>query len=288
MEKIKLMTDTACDIPLEEAEKLGIDILSVLITAGDVTFLERREKSDEEFYEILKNSAEIPTTAAINPYEFQKAYEKHVEDGYNEIIFVSINAAGSSIYQSALTAKDMFYEEHEDLKENVHIHVLDSKSYTIAYGFPLLKAAKMVADGADVSDVLTFLQDMIDHNRIYFCVYTLDYAKRSGRISCAAAAVGGLLGIKPIMKAENSQITMAGKARSSKAALADICQKVVSEIKEGEEYALIGGNHPEHTDELNKMLTEKLGYSASVIFKPGASISINAGPELCGVGFYHK
>ena len=146
----------------------------------------------------------------------------------------------------------------------------------------------MVADSADVSAVLSYLQDFIAHQRVYFCVYTLDYAKKSGRISCAAAVVGGLLGIKPIMKIENSVITNAGKTRSSKAALTDICQRVASEIKQGEEYALIVGIHPEYADELNSMLTEKVGYGASRIFKPGAAIAINAGPDLCGVAFYHQ
>ena len=288
MIKIKLMTDTACDIPLEEAEKLGMDVLSIKITADNLTFQERRDKTDAEFLEILRQSKTIPTTAGINPYEFLEAFEKQVDDGYDEIIYVSINAAGSSTYQSALTGREMFFEKHEDKKDQVKIHVLDSKSYSLGYGLPLKKAANMLKDGASADSIVSYLSDFFEHSRVYFCVYTLDYAKKSGRISCAAAAVGGLLGIKPIMKLDHSEIKIAGKVRTGKAAISDMCERVAAEIKPGEEYALVVGIHPEYAEELNACLTEKLGYPATCIFRPGAAISVNAGPDLCGVVFYRE
>lgn len=287
MEKIKLVTDTACDIPLDVAENADIDMISFLITANQTTFKERRDKTDEEFYDILLKSNPIPTTAGINPYEFQQAYLKHAKAGYTDIIYVSINGEGSSTNQSAKTAIDSFYEDYPVYKDTVRITVLDSTCYSLGYGYPMLQAADMIKNGASAERIIEYLQDYFAHQRTYFCTYTLDFARKSGRISCAAALVGGILGIKPVMRIEHSKIAVAGKARSGKAALLDMAAHVEKEIKPGADYCLIVGTHPEYAEELNQILTEKLGYSAVRVFHPGSAVAINAGPDVCGVSFYH-
>lgn len=288
MEKIKLVTDTACDIPLERAKELGIEVISFLITANGETFRERRDKTNEEFYDILLNCDSIPTTAGINPFEFEELYLKFAKEGYEDIIYVSINGKGSSTNQSAHTAIGNFYDENPEYKDKVRIHVVDSTCYSLGYGLPLIQAAGMVQNGKTADEIVDYLTDYFEHQRTYFCTYTLDFAKKSGRISCAAAIVGGILGIKPVMCIEHSAITVAGKARNGKAAMLDMVARTEKEIKPGTPYCIVAGNHPEHGEEIKAMLLEKLGYPAQDIFYVGAAVAANAGPEVCGVSFYRK
>lgn len=142
MSRIKIMTDSACDIPKELEEQYDIRILSFPVTVDDKGYLERIDFTNEEFYEILQNTPKIPSTAQITVFQFEEEYETFYKQGYAELIYVSIYSGGSSTYNNAVMARKQFYASHPEAQEQFEIHLVDSKTYTVAYGYPVVESAK--------------------------------------------------------------------------------------------------------------------------------------------------
>ena len=111
---------------------------------------------------------------------------------------LTIYSGASSMYHSALMARDAFLEEHPGA---MTIEVIDSNCYTVGYGYPLMQACKKAQQGAEFEEVVAYIRDYLDRVRIYFSPFTLQYVKKSGRVSCTAAFVGELIGLRPVISA---------------------------------------------------------------------------------------
>lgn len=138
------------------------------------------------------------------------------------MILVLINSEGSATYGNSLLAAEQFFEEHPEYRDRVHIHSFDSLGYSALYGAPVIEAARMAESGADATAITAYLRDCLPHRQVYFGMYTLKYAAKSGRIPSAAAFLGDKLGLKPIMKIFDRAITTAAKCRGD----AKLAQKV--------------------------------------------------------------
>ncbi|MDE6730879.1 MAG: DegV family protein, partial [Oscillospiraceae bacterium] len=219
MAKIKFMTDTASDLPLELTEKLGIDMHSILLTMQGESYREQQDLSKEDFYNILEGlsrSGEMPTTSQITAFAFQETFEKYVQEGYTDLIYVSINAKGSATYQNACNAKDLLYQEHPEYQNRMKIHILDGGNYTIAYGYPILEAVKMAEQGESVEKILEYLENWLADVGVYFVPMTLKYVKKSGRLTAAAAFAGEVLGFRPLIHIAHGEIAVSEKIRGEK------------------------------------------------------------------------
>ena len=102
MRKIKIVTDSACDIPKELEERYGIRILPFAIIVGDQSYTERKDFTNGEFYQILATSPKLPSTAQYTAMQFLEAYEEIWQEGYTDLIYTSINSKGSSTYSLSL------------------------------------------------------------------------------------------------------------------------------------------------------------------------------------------
>ena len=109
---IRLMTDSVSDITKEQAESLGISLLCMPITVDGKALREIEDFTKEEFYPMIENSREFPSTAQLNPFEITEAYEKHAAEGCTDLIFVTIGAGGSGTYANAEAARQAYYDGH--------------------------------------------------------------------------------------------------------------------------------------------------------------------------------
>lgn len=287
MEKIKLITDTCCDIPKEEAARLGIQMLPIPITIGDKGYMEGEDFTNMEFYQLLLDSKALPCTSHIPAPVFQDAFEQAVEEGYNRIICVTINSKGSSMFQAANMARSAFFEDHPEQQEKVKIEIIDSHLYSMGYGMPLTIAAEMKEKGSSFEEITTFLKDGFSSMEVYFTMLTLDFAKKSGRIGAAAALVGGLLGLRPVLSFIDGDNKVASKTRGDKAVISELAKITVNRIadKSGP-YCIATGMNTEHAAPLIEALTQELGHPPMGVYHIGASVAINAGPQVVGVGFF--
>lgn len=117
-------------------------------------------------------------------------------------------------------AKNEFFEEHPEYAGKGTIQIFDGVGYSGQYGYPVVQAAKMAEEGKTVDEITAYLSDILPKRRIYFGIYGLKYAAKSGRIPSAAALVGDALGVKPIMKIWANEIVTAFKCRGEKKLLA--------------------------------------------------------------------
>lgn len=283
MDRIKIMTDSASDIPKELEKQYDIRILSFPVTVGDKGYLERVDFTNEEFYEILQNALKIPVTSQITVFQFEEEFKTFFEQGYAELIYVSIYSGGSSTYNNAVMAKEQFYESHPEAKEQFKIHLVDSKAYTMAYGYPVVEAAKKAQRGASSDEIVAYLEDWFDSVEIYFAPYTLEFVKKSGRVPAAAAFVGELIGLRPIISIIDGETKVIEKVRGDKAILPALFKHAKERIIPQTPYMLVRSTKNEECAELAAQLKKQFGYEAVGQFDIGAAISINAGPKVVGV-----
>ena len=283
MAKIKLITDSAADIPRPIREELGIQVLPFPIAMGDREYKDGFDFTPQEFYQMLLSAPQIPTHAQLNPYLFSQCFEQAFEQGYTDLIYTCINSKGSATFQNAVQARDEFYEDHPQAKESFHIHLIDSRTYTMSYGWAVMEGAKLAAAGGSAEEIVVAIQDWVDHVRVVFAPLDLRFAKKSGRVSAAAAFVGEALGLKPIMTFENGDSKILSKVRGERnvlAALLDLCQK---ERQKGSPYLLIRAGNDEQADKLKQACVEAMGEEPAMEFFIGGVIAINAGPNLVGL-----
>jgi DegV family protein with EDD domain len=243
---------------------------------------------DEQFYAMLEASDELPTTSQITVFQYGEVFEAAYKEGFTDVINTTINAEASGTYNSACLAARMFYESHPEAEKTFRIHNIDGVTYTAAYGYAVVCGAKMAQEGKNADEIVAFMKDFVEHYVIYFVPYTLEYASKSGRIPSAAAFVGELVGLKPIMRIADHKIATNDKIRGEKKIIPTLVKKALSEMVPGSEYMVVCGNTIEDRDSLEAAMTEAVGYAPSARYRIGAAITINAGPRTVGVAIRTK
>lgn len=288
MANIKFMTDSSADIPAALLEGSGIQVFHFPIVVDNKEYYDGQDFTPQEFYKILANAKSIPTHAQLTAFFFVEQYAQAFAEGYDEIIYTSINAKGSATNQNANQAIDMFYEEHPEAKGKLRIMVIDSKSYTMAYGYIVVEAAKAVKNGATADEAIAMIRDWVDHACILFTPYDLKYAKKSGRVSAAAAVLGDALGIHPIMSFPNGDSTVLSKVRGDKALIPAMLKIAQKERKAGTPYLQIKGSYETWNEEMAAACVKALGDEPVLSYYIGGTISINAGPNVTGLIYYKE
>lgn len=286
MAKIKLITDSTADIPVNLREELDITVLPITIITGDKEYNDGFDMTPQEFYEMIEASEEIPTTSRVVPVLYQEEYEKAYKEGYTDIIVVCINSKGSSTMQGAIMSKDTFFEENPDAEGKINITIIDSLTYSGGYGLPVVEAAKMIKNGVAPNEIIEYIDDFVKNARPVVVPFNLRFAKKSGRVSAASAFVGDALGLKPIVAFIDGESKVLSKVRGDKKAMSAVIDLAVSEKKPDTPYVLVYGNNQEAYEKFRAMCVEKLGEPAYE-YPVGCVISLNIGPDMVAV-IYRK
>ncbi len=281
----KIYADAAADIPPELRERYHIHVLPIAVTLGEKTFQSGLEITNDEFYAMMEKYDGIPVTSQITPYAFEELFQSELAAGTRDLIVLLINAKGSATYSNAVTTRERFYAENEGSAEKLRIHLFDGASYSGGYGYAAILAAQKLEMGASIEDVLELIQRQLKKQRVYFGLYSLKYAGKSGRIPSAAVFVGEALGIKPIMQVWDHAITTVGKARGEKKLIKELVKMVDDDMEPNTPYSLVYGSDTAVRDELAEELSKKVGYPPLYQFQIGAAIAINAGPRVVGAIF---
>ena len=288
MSKICIMTDSASDISYEDEKKYSISVIPFPITIGDRTYTSRVDFNNTQFYELMAQHDDIPKTAQITPFEFQEIYLKEAQAGTTDLIMVLINSKGSSTYDNSVMAIELFYDEYPEYRDVFHIHSIDGMGYNALYGGPVVYAAQMREAGASVDEILQYLTEILPRRQIYFGIYELKYAARSGRIPTAAAFVGTKLNLKPVMKIFDRAITTAAKCMGENKLVEKVAEMSIADMEPGTPYELIYGNDTVCLEKLRGIMVQQLGYEPAAAYQIGAAVAANAGPKVAGVAFTIK
>ena len=288
MQKIKLITDAASDLSREDELRYRIRVIPFSVVLGGQTYVPRAEIDNDAFYALMLQHDDLPKTAQVTPGEFVEIYTQEAQAGNTHLILVLINSEGSATYGNAVMAVDMFFDEHPEYRGSVTITPIDGMGYSGLYGQPVLDAAQMIEEGRSAEEIVAYLTDLMPRRQIYFGIYSLKWAGKSGRIPSAAAFIGDKLNLKPIMKILDRQITTAAKVRGEGKLIERLCDMVIADMAPGSPYSLIYGNDPEVLPELERIMTAKLGYGPLNHYQISAVIAANAGPKVSGISFTRK
>ena len=282
MRKFVLLTDSACDLTVEAAQKHHIDILCFKLALDGVGYTERVDFTPEEFSEMLRKTEGIPTTSQITQYEFFEKFEEYEKAGVEEVLYVSINSNGSSTNTNGHAALAQFREEYPDSK--MRIEIVDSHSYSVVYGTEIVKAAEMIEEGASLDSVVDYLNDRFARLELVLTAYTLKVIRKSGRVSAAAAIAGDLLGIRPIFTLIDGVSQVVKKVRGDKQVLTAMVNHCKARMVEGTPYYIGVTNH-QYEEEYAAALEKSIGYPPAEIFHLGSAVCSNTGPEAVGILF---
>jgi DegV family protein with EDD domain len=188
---IRIVTDSACDLPESILAQRGITVIPLHIQQGGQTFLDGVTLTREEFYATLPEYRPSPTTAAPSPEVFIEAWEKLAEAGAKAILSIHISEKLSATINSARIAAKQF--------TRIPVTVLDSSQLSLGMGFIVEKAAQMAELGHKMEDILAQLADVMKRTYVFASLTTLEYLRRSGRMNFALARFGELLQIKPLL-----------------------------------------------------------------------------------------
>ena len=288
MSKIVILTDSCCDLPKETVEELGIKVLPFTLTVGGKSFLEMYDKSTQEFYKLLEETDEIPKHSQIPPITFEEAYKELFEQGYTDIISVSLNSQGSGTYNNSIMAKNDFFDNNPQAKDKLRIFNLDSKCYTLFYGYPVMEAAKKIKRGADVEEIIAYLEEWFNVCAVYAVPFTLKYAKKSGRISAAKAFAGELLGLKPVILFADGTTETIDKIRGEKNIVPKFVEIIEKNMTPQTPYILLHGRDDTVAKEVEKELAKKTGRKAEMMGNIGAVVTSNIGPDLVAIVIRRK
>ena len=201
---VKIIVDSTADL-IPEVEK-RVTVVPLTIHFGQREYVDGITINSREFYEMLVESDELPTTSQATPFVFEEAFAEAVKDG-SEAVCITCTSKLSGTYQSAVIAAEEFGGK---------VHVVDSK--TIALGSSILTqyALELVDRGLSAEEIVWKLMQKREKIRLIAMLDTLEYLKKGGRISKTVAFAGGLLNIKPVVCIEDGEIRILGKARGSR------------------------------------------------------------------------
>jgi len=283
MQKIKFVVDTPSDIPDRYLDRYGIEMVGVPIVVDGKGYVERKSFSITEFYPILEGAKEPPVTSRVPIGDFVDAYVRAWNEGYTDVIVITMNSNGSGTYESAHIAMEMFFTDVPEADGYFSIHLIDSMTYSLAYGYPTVRAASMAQRGKSVEEILEYLYDFFSRVEIYLVCYSLEYAKKSGRISAAAAFVGDVLGMRPIIAMIDGATKVVEKVRGDKNATQRLAE-VYRERRVNAEDIVVTASAAvdEYGHELKALVERELGRKV-LHCKLGAAITINSGPRAIGL-----
>ena len=202
---VRIITDSTVDI----ADKYSnlFTVVPLTVTFGEKDYIDGVTINKQEFYQKLVSSPELPKTSQATPAAFADVFRDLQEKG-DEAIVITVSSRLSGTYQSACIAAEDF----------PNVRVVDSKNVSIASGVLAEYALRCAEEGMGLDELANHLSKKRDEVGLVAMVDTLEYLKKGGRISGAAAFAGGVLGIKPVVTTRNGELAVLGKARGSKKA----------------------------------------------------------------------
>ncbi|CUQ31278.1 fatty acid-binding protein DegV [Clostridium baratii] len=285
---IKIVTDSTSYIPENIAKELDIKVVSLNVIMGEKSYREV-ELANEDFYEQMEKLGEIPTSSQPSIEEVKSAFEEIVKNG-DVVVGIFISSDMSGTYQTANMIKNMVLEEYKDGE----IYILDSRSNCMQTGYVAIEAARAAKESLVIEEVIKRANNVIENSRFLFMPETLKYLKKGGRIGSAAALLGGILKIVPILTVEDGKTTVFNKVRTRKRAINTIVDSVISDIKKK---GVLGVtvhhiNCEKEGMNLKNELQLKLkeeGYEVPVLLESiGPIIGLHVGPGSIGVVYYTK
>ena len=272
---IRVVTDSACDLPAPLVQALGIEVVPLTIRFGTEEFVDQVELSAAEFWDRVERSDKLPETAAPSPGAFEARFRRLMDRGATGIVCINLSSHLSGTMQSAQVAAAATVDV-------CPVQVIDSQSASMGQGNLCLTAARRAADGDSLESIVAEVVDRRDRTKLFATLDTLEFLKRGGRVGNARALLGTVLSIKPVVELRDGVVEEAGKVRTRSKAL----KLLAAKASEGkiEHLAVLDGNAPD-VDDLLALLEPIFPRDDIITGVVGPVIGTHAGPRVIGVTY---
>jgi DegV family protein with EDD domain len=271
---IRIVTDSTSDLPDDIVAKYGITVIPTYVNIGDESYLDRVELSRREFYDKLPDYASPLRTSAPGIGTFIDTYERLAAEGAAEVLSIHLSAALSSFYSIARSAAQAV--------TSVKVSVFDSTQLTLGTGLLALVAAKAVEAGRSMLEILEMVKERAPRVHTFAALNTLEYLRRSGRLTGLQFGLGSALRIKPLLRLHNGQLVME-KVRTYKRTLARL-DEIVNGLAPLEELALVHTNAVEKAEALWERFRHLVPHiTAPLLAEATPAIGVHVGPGAVGL-----
>jgi DegV family protein with EDD domain len=273
---IKVVTDSTSYACPEDIYKFGIQVIPLNVHFGEEqTYQEGVTLSNDQFYTLLAQSPELPSTSQPSPGQFLEVFSKLVDEGY-EVLCIVLSSKLSGTYQSAMDAKQAL--------PGARIEVFDSLSVAAPLGLMVLTAAEMAAAGCALDEIIARLDQMRRDMKVYFVVDTLEYLQKGGRIGAAAAFLGTLLKVKPILILDEGIVKPFDKVRTKRKALEHLLSELESHVAPDQPVQAIAmhAQAPEEARQLEAEISRRFNCQRTIFGEVGPVVGTHTGPGLLG------
>ena len=277
---LRILTDTSAGFTYEDVAKIGVEMVSLVITFDDGEYLDGKNLSTEEFYAKQKASKTFPKTAAANQESFEEVFRDVKEKG-DEMIVITISKELSLTHDQALKAKkEVGYDK---------IDIIDSMAVALPLIALVKEAVRMRDEKVSTDKIVAEITALVPKVRLFAYVDTLKYLKAGGRLGAVSALVGSILGVKPIMTVIDGKVASKQKVLGLKKAQEALITKLG-----GEEVDLSRPVYFGHTNAHEECEKFKAKAKERYEFKDGgtwyicATVAVHAGPGAAGITFFTK
>ncbi|MEW9077565.1 DegV family protein [Terrisporobacter glycolicus] len=262
MNKIKIITDSSCDLNKDIIEKYNIKVVPLNVSFGEYVYIDG-ELDKKEFYERMRNSKELPKTSCPSPEKFMQSYE-----GDEHVIVLTIASALSGTYSAALLAKNMILEENPNKK----IAVIDTESGSIGHGQFVMKAAKLIDAGKNFEEAVDTIEKLKKDKFFYGSLETLENAIKGGRVNPLAGKLINALNMKVIIKVSDGVVKPIDSARGCNNSIKKVVGKTNDIISSGKytSLAIAHANCLEKAEKAKEMILKNHSFEEVIITEIGS------------------
>jgi DegV family protein with EDD domain len=276
-----IIADTTSGIALPDAEKMHIPLLPQIIVFGQDSYRDDYEIDHQTFINKLKESTELPKTAAPSPKLYEPYFEE-AEAKKQDIVILCPSSDLSGTYRSAVTAAN------ENGKLNIYI--IDTKTIGGGLASMVLLANQWANAGMPAKEIVININKMLPKEKNYFVVDTLDYLHKGGRIGGAQHLFGSMLQIKPILSIKDGQVQAAESQRTKKRAIARLFDFIEVDFP-GNDFGHLTVMHGDAESDayiLADQIKEKYNLTSVPIYHLPPAFLVHAGPGLIGISYFKK
>ena len=276
---VRIVTDTTAVLPQEIIQRWQIGVAPQIVVFGDKEYREVVELSYEDFMQKLKASSELPKTAAPAPKDLEDLYRPLVEAG-DSILSIHPSSELSGTVRSAAIAARSF--------PDADIRIIDTRTIAGPLARIVQAAAQWADAGLNADEIERRVRELMGRQRLYFLVDTLEYLQKGGRIGGAAAFVGSILHLKPILTLVDGRVEPVERQHTLRKALARLQQIVLAQSARGDAARLtvMHSEAPDAARALADALARALETDDVLITNLAPAIVTHAGPGAIAVGFF--
>jgi DegV family protein with EDD domain len=275
---VRIVTDSACDLPESICADLGVEVVPLTIRFGNREYVDRKELTTDAFWSELASSSVLPETSAPSVGAFEEAFHRLSDDGADAIVCINLSARLSATMQSAQLAA-------KALDGHTPVEIIDSLSASMGIGNLVLHAARRAQAGASLEEIVSEVESRRANQHVFAALDTLEFLRKGGRIGGAQALLGSMLSIKPIISVTDGAVEPAGRVRTRSKAL----RFLVDQVPTGkvELLSVLHADAPD-LDEFLAMLAPVVPDAEVTVGKIGPVIGVHTGPRVIGIAWINR